>query len=128
MNVVRVGSIPTSSTKENKIVRDYNCLLNRLYVTVCASSALFSAMEKMLAAQQSVLKTEIRGNTREIDTSLFRMKDKIEKEIRKAINRHLVIHVKLVDDTRDRIDILVDEASNEIIKIWDNAQGKPEGL
>jgi len=45
------------------------------------------------------------------------MKTKIEKEIRKAINRHLVTHVQTPNDTRDRIDILVDEAATEILKL-----------
>jgi len=49
------------------------------------------------------------------------MKDKIEKEIRKAINRHLVVHVQVPkEDNRDRIDILVDEAATEILKLVAN--------
>ena len=48
------------------------------------------------------------------------MKTQIEIEIRRAITRHLVQHVQTNGDTRDRIDILVDEASVEIIKIIDN--------
>jgi hypothetical protein len=48
------------------------------------------------------------------------MKEEIEKEIRKAINRHLVLHVPTKEgDTRCRITILVEEASAEIIKIID---------
>ena len=46
----------------------------------------------------------------------YKMKEQIEIEIRRAINRHLVQHVQMNGDTRDRIDILVDEASVEIIK------------
>lgn len=46
------------------------------------------------------------------------MKQEIEKEIRKAINRHLVVHVQVPkEDGRDRIDILVDEAATEILKL-----------
>lgn len=46
------------------------------------------------------------------------MKQEIEKEIRKAINRHLVVHVQVPkEDRRDRIDILVDEAATEILKL-----------
>lgn len=48
------------------------------------------------------------------------MKTKIEIEIRRAINRHLVQHVQVINDTRDRIDILVDEASEQIMKIIEN--------
>lgn len=52
------------------------------------------------------------------------MKAEIEKIIRKAITRHLVQHVQMPNDTRDRIDILLDEASTEIL----NLQKKPVGL
>lgn len=46
------------------------------------------------------------------------MKERISAEIRKAITRHLVSHVQTKDD-RDRIDILCDEASNEILILFD---------
>lgn len=45
------------------------------------------------------------------------MQLEIEKIIRKAINRHLVVHVQTPNDTRDRIDILLDEATTEILKL-----------
>lgn len=45
------------------------------------------------------------------------MKPEIEKAIRKAITRHLVVHVQTLGDTRDRIDILVEEAASEILKL-----------
>jgi len=48
------------------------------------------------------------------------MKEQIEQEIRKAITRHLVKHVQVLPDTRDRIDILLDEASTEILKLISN--------
>lgn len=64
------------------------------------------------------------------------MKTEIEKAIRKAINRHLVTHVQTPNDTRDRIDILVNEAATEILKlvvqpdviksVCDRCDGKPE--
>lgn len=41
-------------------------------------------------------------------------KEHIEKAIRKAVIRHLVQHVQVPGDDRDRIDILVDEAALEI--------------
>ena len=42
----------------------------------------------------------------------------IQNEIRKAINRHLVMHVQVAgDDRRDRIEILTEEAAIEIIKL-----------
>lgn len=43
------------------------------------------------------------------------MKSEIEKAIRKALNRHLVQHVQVLSDTRCRIDILTEEATNEIL-------------
>ncbi len=49
------------------------------------------------------------------------MKQEIENEIRKAINRHLVVHVQVSkEDKRDRIDILVDEAATKILKLLNN--------
>lgn len=42
------------------------------------------------------------------------MKKQIESIIKKAISEHLIQH-KHVNDARCRIDILADEASNEII-------------
>ena len=45
------------------------------------------------------------------------MKQKnVESEIRKAITRHLVIHVQTPGDQRCRIDILVEEAAKNILK------------
>lgn len=46
-----------------------------------------------------------------------KMKKEIEAQIRGAINRHLVVHVRVPNDKRDRIDILVDESSSEILKL-----------
>jgi hypothetical protein len=44
----------------------------------------------------------------------------IELLIKKSITDHLVKHVRVKeDDKRDRIDILVDEASREIMKHFD---------
>jgi len=49
------------------------------------------------------------------------MKKIIEAEIRKAITRHLVIHVQVPkEDGRDRIDILVEEAADEILKKFED--------
>lgn len=50
------------------------------------------------------------------------MKDQIEKEIRKAITRHLVQHVQLVNDDRCRITILVEEASTAILKLIETSK------
>lgn len=46
------------------------------------------------------------------------MNPKIQYSIRKAINRHLVQHVSTNSDTRDRIDILVEEAATEIEALY----------
>lgn len=46
------------------------------------------------------------------------MKQNISNSIRSAITRHLITHVKLPKgEGRCRLDILVDEASDEIIKL-----------
>ncbi len=45
-----------------------------------------------------------------------KLKDIIEKEIKLSLNRHLVIHVPVAKgDQRDRICILIDEASENIL-------------
>jgi hypothetical protein len=51
------------------------------------------------------------------------MQEQIEIEIRKAISRHLVLHVDVPkDDRRDRIVILAEEAAIEIMKIVENGK------
>lgn len=50
------------------------------------------------------------------------MKELIEKEIMKAITRHLVVHVQVLPDMRDRIDILKEEAAIAILKLFETSK------
>lgn len=63
----------------------------------------------------------------------------IKKEIHTAINRHLVLHVPVPGDTRCRLQILAEEAANNILKekemeLWEilvptvSNEGKPYRL
>lgn len=45
------------------------------------------------------------------------MQKLIENAIRKSLNRHLVQHVNVLPDKRCRVDIMVEEATNEILKL-----------
>jgi|GEM_PF-2280752 len=45
--------------------------------------------------------------------------EEIKKAIRVSIIRHLVKHVPIANDKRCRVDIMIDELTNEIIKITD---------
>jgi hypothetical protein len=45
------------------------------------------------------------------------MKERIENEIRKAVNRHLIKHVPVLPDKRCRVEIMIEEATKEILKL-----------
>lgn len=66
------------------------------------------------------------------------MQKLLENAIRKSLNRHLVQHVNVLPDKRCRVDIMVEEATNEILKLvvqadaiswvafdWDKIETRP---